>query len=73
MISGFGINVNWDWDKSQIPKGHTMPFIQLLATAMQEQSIIAAVPGWLLSLMKRGREALRVHNTLEVGNLSTFH
>ena len=73
MISGFGINVDWDWDRSEIPKGHTMPFTQVIASSMQGQGIIAAVPRWLLFLMKQGREAIRIHNLLEVGRLSTFH
>ena len=67
------MNVDWDWDKSETPKGHTMPFIQVLASSTQTQGIMAVVPRWLLLLMKRGREAIHVYNTLEVGHLSTFH
>jgi hypothetical protein len=50
-----------------------MPFMQALTTATQGMIIRAAFPRWLLSLTKRGREALRGYDEMEVGHLSTLH
>jgi len=72
VTSGFGINVDWDWDKNEIPNGHTMPFMDALTTAIQSL-IVHMFPRWLLSLNKRGREAVRAHDELEVGHLNTLH
>ena len=73
LNSGFGINVDWDWDKTEIPKGHTMPFLQALCTATEGIPIRVAFPGWLLSLTKSGRKAIRGHNEMEVSHLSVLH
>ena len=73
MTSGFGINVDWDWNKREIPKGPTMPFMQALATTIDGMIIRAALPRWLLSLTKRGREALCGYHELGVGHLRALH
>jgi len=73
VTSGFGINVDWDWDKNEIPKGHTMPFMEALATDTEGLIIRGALPSWLLGFSKRGREAVRSHNEMEVGHLSTLY
>ena len=73
MTSGFGINVNWDWDKNEIPKEHTMPFIQALSTATEGMIIRLALPRLLLALTKQGREAVRGYYELEVGHSRTLY
>jgi hypothetical protein len=73
MTSGFGVNVGWDWDKNEIPKGHTMPFMRALSIAAEGLLLRMVFPRWLLSLTKWGREAIRGYNELEVSHLSTFH
>ena len=73
MTSGFGINVNWDWDKNETPKGHTMPFMQALPIATEGLLLFLALPKWLLSLTKRGREAICGYNEMEVGHFSTLY
>jgi len=73
VTSGFGINVDWNWGKKEIPKGYTMPFMQALASSIEGLLIRAALPRWLLSLTKRGREALCGYHELEVGHLSTLY
>jgi hypothetical protein len=73
VIPGFGINVDWDWDNNEIPKGHTMPFMQALATSTKETMFRAAFPRRFLSLTKRGREALYSYNELEVGHFNTHY
>ena len=70
--SGFGINVDWEWDKSEIPKGHTMALIQALATAPEGLVFRVGFPTWLISLTKRGRKALSGHEELEASHLSTL-
>jgi hypothetical protein len=65
--------VDWDWDKSEIPKGHTIPFIQALSTAPEGLIFRTALPTWLVSLSKRGRQALRGYNELEVGHPNTLN
>ena len=67
------MKVDWDWDKSEVPKGHTMPFMQALATAPQAMILRAGLPRWLMYLTKRGRQALRSFKEMEVGHLSTFN
>ena len=62
-----------DWDKSEVPKGYTMPFMQALATAPQAMIWRAGLPRWLICLTKRGRQALRSFKEMEVGHLSTFN
>ena len=69
--SGFGINVDWDWDKSEIPKGHTIPFLQALSTATDGMVTRVAFPTWLLSLTRSGREAILGYNEMEVSRLSS--
>ena len=73
MTSGFGVNVDWDWDKNEIPKGHTMSFMRALTTSAEGLIIRAALPRWLLSFTKSGREALDGYYELEVGHTSTLH
>jgi len=72
VTSGFGINVDWDWDKNEIPKGHTMPFMRALSTAAEALLLRFALPNWLLVFSKRGRVAVRGHNEMEVGHLSSL-
>jgi hypothetical protein len=67
--SGFGINVNWEWDKGEIPEGHTMPFMEALAAALDGLLLRAALPRWLISLTKQGRQAICSHEELEVSHL----
>ena len=71
--AGFGINVDWEWHKTEIPKGHSMPFMQALSTAIEGMVLRAALPTWVLSLTERGRQVLCGHNEMEVGHLSTCH
>ena len=66
MNSGFGIDMDWDRDKNEIPKGHTMPFMRALAAAIQGLFALLAFPRWLLFFNKRGREIVRGHNEMEV-------
>jgi hypothetical protein len=73
VISGFGINVDWDWDKNETPNGHTMPFMQALAIAVQGMRLYFILPRWLLSFGTWKPEGVRGHDELEVGHLSTFH
>jgi hypothetical protein len=73
VTSGFGINVGWDWDKNEIPKGHTMPFMRALPAATEGLLLRLALPKWFLLLAKRGREAVRGHKEMEVGYLTTPH
>ena len=73
MTSGFGINVDWGWDKSEIPKGHTMPFMRALPSATEGLLISAVFPRWFISLTKRGRQALHGHDEMEVGHFNTLH
>ena len=70
VTPGFGINVDWDWDKNEIPNGHTMPFMHALTTSIQTLPV-HMFPKWLVSFNKRGREAVRAHDELEVGHLIT--
>ena len=70
---GFGMNVGWDWDQDEIPKGHTIPFMQTLSTALEGVSLRIAFPRWLLSLTKRGRGAIRGYEELEVGHPNPLH
>jgi len=70
---GFGINVDWDWDKNEIPKGHTMPFMQALSATTEGLAPRFVFPRWLLFLTKWGREAIRSHSEMEVGHLSTLY
>ena len=73
MTSGFGIDVDWNWDKNEIPNGHTMTFMNALATATQSLPFLFMFPRWLLRFNKWGREAIHGHDELEVGYLSTLH
>ena len=73
MTSGFGIDVNWDWDKAEIPKGHTMPFMQALSTATDGMPLRFALPNWLLLLSKSGREVVRGYYEFEVSHYNTRH
>ena len=43
-----------------------------LTTVLQNLSI-NMFPRWILSFSKRGREAVRAHDELEVGHLNTLH
>ena len=61
------MNVDWDWNKSEIPKGHTMPFMHALAVALEGLGRRVVFPKWFLSLTKRGREALCGYEEMEVG------
>jgi len=61
--------MDWDWNKTEIPKGHTMPFMQALSTSIEGLVTRAVFPRWYLSRTKRGREALRGYEELEVGCL----
>jgi len=47
--------------------------MQALATALDGLVFRAALPAWLVSLTKRGRQALLGFNEMEVGHLSTTH
>ena len=67
------MNVDWDWGKSEIPKGHTMPFMEALVTAIDGWFFRVSLPTWLISLTKRGRQALCGYNEMEVGHLSMLH
>ena len=71
--SGFGIKVDWDWDRSEVPKGYTMPFAQALATSTDGIITRAALPKWLLSLTKRGRQSLCGYYELEVSHLNALY
>ena len=73
MASGFGINVDWDWDKNEIPNGHTMTFMNALATTTESLSVLFMFPRWLLLFNKWGREAVRSHDEVEVGHLNILH
>jgi hypothetical protein len=73
VTSGFGINVDWDWDKNEIPKGHTMPFMRALSIATEGLFLLVVLPKWLLFLTKRGREAIYGHDEMEVSHLNTLH
>jgi hypothetical protein len=53
------VSVDWGWAKSEIPKGHTIPFIHGLATATEEMAPYETVPRWLVALTERGRQALK--------------
>jgi len=64
--------VDWDWDKSEIPKGHTLPFMQALATSLEGMLLRAALPDWLISFTKRGRQALLGYYEMEVSHPSTL-
>ena len=50
-----------------------MPFMQALPTATEGLMFRVALPRWLISLTKRGRQALQGYNEMEVGNLSTVY
>jgi hypothetical protein len=65
--------VDWDQDKNEMSKGHTIPFMQALVTVVEGLIFRMAFPKWLLCLNKRGREFVRAHDELEVGHLSTLH
>lgn len=65
--------MDWDWDKSEIPKGHTMPFMEALVTSLDGLIFRMTLPTWLINLTKRGRLALSGYHEMEVGHLSTFH
>jgi hypothetical protein len=73
VTSGFGIKVVWDWDKNEIPKGHSMPFMQATVTALEGVVLRAAFPTWLSTLTKRGREAHCGYIEMKVGHLITLH
>ena len=73
MILGFGINVAWDWDKSEIPKGHTISFMRALAFALEGIGLRVTFPRWLLSLTKRGREGLCAYEEMGVSHHSTLY
>ena len=72
MISGFGIDVDWNWDKNEISNGYTMTFMNALATATRSMPLLFMFPRWLLLFNKWGREAVRGHDELGVGHLSTL-
>ena len=73
MISGFGINADWDLDKNEIPNGHTMTFMNALATTTRSLPALIMFPRWLLLFNKWGREAICSRDEAEVGHLNTFH
>ena len=73
MTSGYGIDVDWDQDKNEIPKGHTMPFTRALAAAIQGLVALTVLPRWLLVFHEWGREIVRGHDETEVSHLSTLH
>lgn len=65
--------MDWDWDKSEIPEGHNMPFMQALVTALDGLVFRAALPPWLISFTKQGRQALLGYDEMEVSHPSTLH
>lgn len=65
--------MDWDWDKREIPKGHNMPFMQALATALDGLVFRVVLPPWLISFTKQGRQALRGYDEMEVSHPSTLH
>jgi len=67
------MNVDWDWDKGEIPKGHTIPFMRALSIALEGIGFRVALPRWLLSLTKRGRDAICGYEEMEVGHLNSLH
>ena len=73
MTSGFGITVDWDWDKNEIPTGYSMPFMRALTTATEGLFLLVTLPRLLLSHTKWGREAIRGNYEMEVSRLSTVH
>ena len=70
VTSGFGIDMDWDCDKNEIPKGHTMPFMRALTAAIQGMLVLPAFPRWLLLFNKRGREVARGHDEMEVSHFA---
>ena len=67
------MNVGWDWDKDEIPKGHTIPFMEALSTALEGLGLRVAFPRWLLSLTMHGRGVLCGYEELEVGHPNPLH
>ena len=67
------MNVGWDWDKDEIPKGYTTPFMQTLTTALEGIGLRVALPRWLLSLTKQGRGAICGYEELEVGHSDSLY
>jgi hypothetical protein len=61
------MNVDWDWDKGEIPKGHTIPFMQALSTALDGIGLRAAFPTWLVALTERGRRGICGYEEMGVG------
>ena len=53
--------------------GHSIPFMQALATAMEGLMFRAVLPTWLISLTQRGRQALCGFDEMEVGHLRPGH
>ena len=73
VTSGFGIDVDWDCDKNEIPKGHTMSFMRALAAAAEGLLVLLVFPRWLLLFNKRGREVVRGHDEMEVSHLAILN
>ena len=67
------MNVGWDWDKGEVPKGHTIPFMQTLTTALEGIGLRVAFPRLLLSLTKSGRGAICGYEELEVGHPNSLY
>ena len=67
------MTVGWDWVMDEIPKGHAMPFMQALSTALEGIGLRVAFPRWLLSLSKRGRDAICGYEELEVGHPKSLY
>ena len=65
--------MDWDRDKSEITKGLTFPFMEAFVIALDGWFLRAALPTWLISLTKRGRQALCGYHEMEVGHLSILY
>ena len=68
MTSGFGIDVDWDSDKNEIPKEHTMSFMRALAATAEGLLLLLLFPRWLLPFNKWGREVVRGYDEMEVSH-----
>ena len=62
-----------DWDKNEIPKGHSMPFMKALPIATEGLLMLLALPKWFLLLTKWGRETICGNDEMEVSHFSTLY